>query len=240
MHLLLFIIACVTPQREARSETRTKLGTAYISEGNPTDAIMALEEATKLNPRNAAAWEKLGIAYYAKGATIKAEHAFQKAIKLAPEKAEIRNNYGLMLLNEKRIDEAIEHFNVALADLTYRNTAIVLNNLGQAYYQKKEYDSSIQVLTQCISRAPNLCQAKFNRGLTYRAMEEDALALSDFEEVIDLCGDTATGAYYQAAQIFIDRGDVPAGCSYYQTVIREAGKSKLGKNATKRHAEKCQ
>ena len=116
MTLFLFFLACVTPQRELRSDTRTKLGTAYISEGNPSDAIKALEEATKLNPRNAAAWEKLAIAYYAKGAVDRAEKAFQKAIRLEPEKAEIRNNYGLLLLNENRTQEAIEQFTIALAE----------------------------------------------------------------------------------------------------------------------------
>ena len=100
MTLFLFFIACVTPQRENRSDARTTLGTAYISEGNPSDAITALEEATKLNPRNSSAWEKLGIAYYAKGATEKAEKAFLRAIKLTPERAEVHNNYGLMLLND--------------------------------------------------------------------------------------------------------------------------------------------
>jgi len=236
----LLVTACVTPQRELRSETRTKLGTAYIAEGNPVDAISALEEAVQLNPRNAAAWEKLGIAYYAKGARDKAEKAFTKAIKLEPEKAEIHNNYGLMLLNENRVDDAIEHFNIALADITYRNTALVLNNLGQAYYQKAEYQSAVTILTQCIDRAPNLCQARFNRGLSYRAMDKTTLALSDFEEVIELCGDVATGAYYQAAEIFIAQGDIPAGCSYYQTVMREAGKSTLGEQASQRHTEECQ
>lgn len=239
MTLFLFFLACVTPQRELRSDTRTKLGTAYISEGNPSDAIKALEEATKLNPRNAAAWEKLAIAYYAKGAVDRAEKAFQKAIRLEPEKAEIRNNYGLLLLNENRTQESIEQFTIALADLNYRNTAIVLNNLGRAYYKNEEYENSVKVLTQCIKIAPNLCQARFNRGMSYRALNKNEMALSDFNEVIELCGDVATGAYYQAAEIFIAQGDVPAGCSYYQTVIREAGRSSLGEQASQRHAEEC-
>src|SRR6056300_109684 len=92
--------ACVTPQRVERSRTRTTLGAAYLSEGNPSDAITALEEATKLDPRNAEAWEKLGLAYSAKGAMPLAEKSFQKSVRLNPEKAEFRNNYGLMLMSQ--------------------------------------------------------------------------------------------------------------------------------------------
>ncbi len=239
MNWFLLSIACVTPQREDRSHSRTVLGTAYLSEGNPSDAITALEEATKLNPRNAVAWEKLGLAYYSKSATEKAHFAFAKAIRLEPAKAEIRNNYGLILLKEGKVDASIEEFEVALADLGYRNTALVLNNLGQAYYQNKNYEASIQSLNQAIDRAPNLCQARFNRAFSYQALEYNDLALQDFKEVITLCGDVATGSYYHAAQLMIEMGDVPGGCSYLQTTIREAGNSNLGQRAKTLAKEAC-
>ena len=232
-------LACVTPQRVERSATRTTLGTAYLSEGNPSDAIATLEEATKLNPRNADAWEKLALAYYAKSASDKAEKAFAKAIRLDPTKAEIRNNYGLMLLDMGQVEAAIEEFNIALADLTYRNTALVLNNLGQAYYQNKNYEASITALTQAIQRAPNLCQARFNRAFSYQALDQDDLALQDFEEVIELCGDVATGAYYHAAEVMFKMQDIPGACSHLRTVVRETGRSTLGRKAETLHNERC-
>jgi type IV pilus biogenesis/stability protein PilW len=240
MIALLIAIACVTPQRENRSQTRTTLGTAYLTEGNPSDAIIALEEATKLNPRNASAWEKLAIAYYARDAKEKAEKSFKKAIRLEPSKAEIHNNYGLMLMNENRVDEAIEQFTIALEDLTYRNTALVLNNLGQAYYQNHDYENSIQTLNQAIARAPNLCQSRFNRAMSYQALHNTEMALQDYALVIELCGDVATGAYYQAGLLMIQDGDYAGGCNYLQNTIREAGNSELSALAKKAVKEHCQ
>lgn len=239
MMYLLLAISCVTPQREARSQTRTRLGTAYLSENNPEDAIVALEEATTLNPKNSAAWEKLALAYYAKGAFEESEKSFKKAIKLEPEKAEIHNNYGLILLKEGHSDRAVEHFNIALSDLTYRNTALVLNNLGQAYYQQKDYEASVTVLSQAIARSPNLCQARFNRGLSYRSMEMNDLALNDFTEVIEICGNSAAGAYYQASLIMFDMGDVSSACRQLETVMHDAGRSELGTLAKAKHTENC-
>lgn len=240
MITIFFAIACVTPQRVERSQTRTTLGTAYLSEGNPSDAIKALEEATKLDPRNAEAWEKLGLAYSAKGASALAEKSFQKAIRYNPEKAEFRNNYGLLLMSQGRWDDAIVQFEIGLEDLSYRNTALILNNLGQAHYQNHSYEQSIQVLTQAINRAPNMCQARFNRGLSYNSLSKPDLALSDFLQVITLCGDVATGAYYQAGQIMIATGDVPGGCSYLQTTIRDAGTAPLGVQAQIKFNSLCQ
>ncbi len=239
MILISLFLACVTPQRVERSKTRTVLGTAYLSEGNPSDAIATLEEATKLNPRNGDAWEKLALAYYAKNATEKAEKAFEKAIRIDPTKAEYRNNHGLMLLDQGKVDQAIAEFNVALADLTYRNTALVLNNLGQAYYQNKDYEASITTLTQAINRAPNLCQARFNRAFSYQALDKHEMALQDFEEVITLCGDVATGAYYHAAEVLFALQDPVAACNNLRTVIREAGRSTLGRRAEAMHNEQC-
>ena len=233
------LTACVTPQRVERSATRTTLGTAYLSEGNPSDAITTLEEATKLNPRNAAAWEKLALAYYAKNASDKATEAFEKAIRLDPTRAEIRNNYGLMLLDMGQVQAAIDEFNVALADLSYRNTALVLNNLGQAYYQNEEYEASINVLTQAVQRAPNLCQARFNRAFSYQALDRYDLALQDFNEVIELCGDVATGAYYHAAELMFELQDTTGACNYLRTVVRETGRSTLGRRAESLHNDKC-
>ena len=240
MSLLLLLLACVTPQREERSKTRTTLGAAYLSEGNPSDAIVALEEAIHLNPRNPDAWEKLGMAYYAKSAVDKSNKAFGKAIRLDPTKAEYRNNYGLILLDQGRNQEAIEQFKIALEDLTYRNTALILNNLGQAYYREKDYEASVTTLSQAINRAPNLCQARFNRAFSYKELNQLDLALQDFEEVITLCGDVAIGAYYHAAEILFDLGDSVGACANLQTVLREAGKTPLLQEAKKLSSSNCQ
>ena len=94
-------------------------------------------------------------------------------------------------------------------------------------------------MSQAINRAPNLCQARFNRAFSYQALDRTELALQDLKEVITLCGDVATGAYYHAAQIMIELGDVPGGCSYLRTTIREAGSSELGQRATTLAKEAC-
>lgn len=234
------LLACVTPQRVERSSARTVLGAAYLSEGNPGDAIVALEEATKLNPRNESAWEKLAMAYYAQNATELSRKAFEKSVRLNPTKAEIRNSYGLMLLNEGDVEAAIEQFEIALADLTYRNSALILNNLGQAYYQNKQYESSVQVLSQAIGRAPNLCQAKFNRAFSYQELNRTDLALQDFQEVITQCGDVATGAYYHAATLMLELGDIAGGCNYLRTVVRESKIPSLTKQAQQSIQDFCQ
>ena len=232
------MLGCVTQQQIRRSQSRTQLGTAYLVEGNAPQAIRTLQEATKLNPRNAQAWEKLGLSYASQGAYDQAEDAFLRSLKIE-ERAETHNNFGLMLLAVKRYEDAIPHFEAASADITYRNIAISLNNLGQTYHMLGRNQEALRSLNNSIRRAPNLCQARFTRGIVHRSLTMQAKALSDFQEVIRLCGDSAFGAYYQAAELLIENEDMPAACSYLETIQREAPNTPLSAQAKVTHKEAC-
>jgi Tfp pilus assembly protein PilF len=241
MIFLLFSLfwGCVTQQQIRRSQSRTELGTAYLVEGNPSQAIRTLLEATQLNPRNAKAWEKLGLSYASQGANKRAEEAFLRSLKIE-KRAQTHNNFGLMLLSDNRHLEAIPHFEAAAADITYRNIAISLNNLGQTYHLLGRNQEALRSLSDAIRRAPNLCQARFLRGIVHRELKMTGKSLSDFQEVIRLCGDNAFGAYLQAAELLIETSDVPAACSYLETIQREVPNTPLSILAKQTHAQTCQ
>lgn len=236
---ILLFASCVTPQKQKRAESRIVLGSAYLKEGNISGAIGVLQQATQFNPRSAEAWEKLGLAYYAQNEPEFAETAFKKSLRISPSRAETNNNYALILLDQQRYDEAIVHFKLATKDLSYRNTAMVLSNLGRTQHLNNQLQDALDTLNYAIRRAPNLCIARFNRGLVFKELSQDIAALEDFKVVIKLCGESATGAYYQAA-LLMHPNDAPAACAYLQTVITESLGSSLAVQATQSHNELCQ
>lgn len=211
---LLAASGCVTLQRQEAAQARAELGAAYLREGNAAAALEVLREAVEKDPRNWEAWQRLGLAYWAQGDLEQSEKAFVRSVKLVPESAEVNNNYGLMLMAQGRNQEAIERFRAARKDLIYRKPALVLNNLGHALYLEGQYDEALAVLGQAIERSPELCNAHFHRALVYEAMGRLDGALSSFEKVVELCGDTAPGAYFHAGKLLIARGDLGAGCTY--------------------------
>src|SRR6185436_11991771 len=148
--VVLASISCVSTASQRKAQAQTDLGAAYLREGSLPDAVMALERAVKDDPRNWDAWQKLGIAYGASRAEDKALDAFDKALDIAPKSGEVNANYGTYLMKLGKVDAAIERFEVAKADLTYRNTANVLNNLGIALYAKGSHDEAIVVLSDAI------------------------------------------------------------------------------------------
>jgi len=229
---------CVSQKRVERAEARVDLGSAYLREGNAPGALQVLRDATDIDPRSWNAWNKLGLAYMAQSAYESAESCFKRALRLDPN-AEVRNNYGYLLLRTGDLDGAIAQFEIALTDLTYRKPAVVLSNLGQALHRAGRYEEAVLRLSAAIERAPNVCQARFNRGLSYAALGTRDRALEDFEVVINLCGDSASGAYYQAARLLVEMDDRTGACSYLKVVMSDANRSNLGDAASDLHARVC-
>lgn len=216
---LLVWCACVTPTRQKQAQARADLGAAYLREGNAAAALEVLQDAVRKDPRNWLAWDHLGLALWAQGDIEGSEKAFQRGLRLAPDKAEINNNYGLMLMEQGRYDEAVERFQQARKDLEYRKPALLLTNLGNAYYHLGRYDDALEVLDEAIRRTPALCNAHFERAMVYEALGRLDAALASYEKSVELCGDVAPGASYQAARLLLEKGDRQAACAYLAGIL---------------------
>ena len=209
---------CVGAKRDARSAVRTDLARAYLSEGNTEAAIGVLREAIKLNRRNTMAWNHMGVALMQKNRFDEAEDALKRAVRLGGEQAEPHVNYGLLLMRMERFPDAITQFELALEDLTYRNQALILNNLGWAHYHAGRLNDAERHLSDAVRRAPNLCPAHYNLGVVRKAQGKADAALQTFEAAIGICGVTASGAYLEAARILLDRGFNDRGLAYLRLV----------------------
>lgn len=231
---------CVSVKHQEMASSRARLGQAYLREQNPASAVLILEEAVELDRYNHDAWQTLALAYMSQGSIDDAEQAFQRALSLAEDSAEIHNNYGLLLMQLERRDEAISHFETALADITYRSPALAMSNLGYALYLEARHEEALSYLTEALRRAPLLCQAQFNRGLVYRAQDQMDLALADFQDTIEQCGMDLGGAYLQAAEVMLAQGDVYGGCVYLDEVAAADPHSSLGRQAREIRARSCQ
>ena len=230
---------CISAARQDSAGAQVRLGAAFLQEGNAPDAVRALQEATRLDRRNWNAWNKLALAYFKQGAPDLAEEAFQKSLDLVPGNAEVNNNYGYMLVRMGRHEDALPLFEAAMSDLTYRKPSLVLSNWGHALYMLERYEEAEQKLDQAVARAPNLCQARFNRGLVREARDEKGRALDDFEAVIQLCGDSAAGAYYRAGRVLLELDDKRGACTYLRTAAQNGAQSDLGDAAADLHAREC-
>jgi len=231
------VTGCVGQKRQAKAQARVELGSAYLKEGTTELAIATLSEATELDPRNVDAWDRLALAYMKRGALDEAESSFKTALNLSPESAQVNLNYSYLLINTDRAAEAIGALEMALKDLTYRQPAKILNNLGYACLLDGQVVRAILHLREAVIRSPNDCQAWFNLGVAQEANSLSDDAVESFDRVIMICPEDAQGSYFKAAELLVSQEKQEDGIHYMQQSCLADPGSDLGRLAMARLEE---
>jgi serine/threonine protein kinase/tetratricopeptide (TPR) repeat protein len=145
------------------------LGSALASQGLWDEAITSLDEALRLQPDLAPARASLGLAWWRKAnagnwaeAWGKAEAAYREAIRCKPNFAEAHNLLGVLLMNTKRLDEALTQFTEA-AQLN-PNLPQPRFFLGLTLLRKNQLEESIPAFREALRCDPDSPQFKAGLG----------------------------------------------------------------------------
>jgi arylsulfatase A-like enzyme/Flp pilus assembly protein TadD len=96
-------------------EPHNHLGILEAGRGRLAEALRAFETATTLDPNNAKAWNNRANALRALGRGSEAEDAYHKAAERAPRDPDPPNGLGVLAVQAGRLDEAVAHFEKAVA-----------------------------------------------------------------------------------------------------------------------------
>ncbi|MDR2061173.1 MAG: type IV pilus biogenesis/stability protein PilW, partial [Acinetobacter sp.] len=161
---LLGLTACQTPSTtlkkdpEKAVQVRTQLAAEYIRTRDLDSAKRSLDQALKLNSRDANANMMMGILLQQEGSAAnmeKAESYFKRAISSEPDNAQARNNYGTYLYQQQRYNEAIEQFTRAGATLGYDQRFQSLENLGRIYLKLGDVANAEKAFKQALQANRN-------------------------------------------------------------------------------------
>jgi len=143
--LAILISSCTNPQSyETDLEVGDgkylyELGISYLNSGNNAMAIRYLEEALKSYDKPEG-YNALALAYQFAGEFAKAEGIFRLGIDKYPDYPELLTNYGILLANQKKFNEAIKYFEKDINNPTYSGKEKVYYNLGMVYLQLGKED----------------------------------------------------------------------------------------------------
>ena len=147
------------------AEARFNSGLTHLRDGRPKLALAEFQGAIKQDPKNPYFHKGLGLAY----ATLKrfgdAADAFRKALELNPYSTDVRNDLGMALVLSGKRQEGKAEFLAAFNDPTNPTPEISARNLGQAYFEEKNY-----------AEAANWFRSSLNRNKEY---PDAYLGLSD-------------------------------------------------------------
>ena len=144
-----------------------RAGNAFFKAGDEDNAIQEYRKALELNPNNAEAHLKLGFLFY----NVKQMHKegtehYYKAFQLNPNDPRILHDLGMVLLHQRKLDEAIEYLSEALQrmpnGLDMQYSAVNMHyNLGRALLYKAQSEDAAAYLSEAVSLEPNHAQAHY-------------------------------------------------------------------------------
>ena len=103
------------------------------------------------------------------------------------------NNLGLLLKDQGRIEEAMEHYHKALQ--INPNAAITLDDLGMALIAKGQFDEAIENFRQAIQINPNYAAALDNLGIALAAKGRFDEAIENYYKAIQINPNSAPALY---------------------------------------------
>ncbi|MEE4249189.1 MAG: type IV pilus biogenesis/stability protein PilW [Alcanivoracaceae bacterium] len=120
------------PNADMAVSRRISAGFEYLQMGQPSEARRHISRALEHDSRSPEAHNAMALLYRYEGDQERAEEHFRKSIRYNRDFSLARNNYGVMLLSQRRYKEALEQFSIAADDPSYDNRAIAFENKGRA------------------------------------------------------------------------------------------------------------
>ena len=167
-----------------------------------------------------------GLGYYKSGDYQTSREYFERALKLDSRNKEVKNNYGMALIQLKENDLALLQFSDVINDEATSTKALRLNKFayrgqGIAYMQKLEFEQALNCFTKALSID---VESKWNVDITYykaNALEclgKTAEAIEAYTAVLQM-DDENVAAYCARGNLFRESGDADQAVRDYEKVM---------------------
>ncbi len=158
------------------------------------NALAHAQKAVELNDGNADASHLIALIYLDFCASSKvvedcrlseAEKATRQALKARPDFREAQNTLGVILINEKRYDEAVAVLDPLAHDMLYQMPWDAWGNLGLAYLEKGKLEDAVSALKRSINAEPRYCVGNYRLGLALEKKGDLDAARQAFSQAVE-------------------------------------------------------
>lgn len=170
------VTASDEPDAVKRGHARMELAAAYFGRGQMTTALDQIKLSIQADPTSSPAFNLRGLIYANLGDQALAEESFRRALQLNPRDADVMQNFGWYLCQQKRYSEANTLFNQALAGSNYRDAPRTLLTQGVCQARAGQLAEAEATLSRSHELDPanpavavNLSEVLYRRGEFERA-----------------------------------------------------------------------
>ena len=153
------------------AEANTRLGVAYMQDGNYDKALAKLKRARDADPEYPMVHNMLGVLYQRLGEYDKAEDSFEDGLDLSPKDPDLLNNYGQFLCSRDRYEDAEDAFLKARNNPLNENPARALTNAGTCALRNNDKDKAEQYYREALELNPRqalaliqMADIQYNKG----------------------------------------------------------------------------
>jgi len=155
--LLAAVLSAASPaparaQSSPEAEMRFSTGVMHLREGRVDLALEEFKKAVKEDDKNPYFQKGLGLAYSAKRQWKPAIEAFRRALELNPYYVDVRNDLAAALIGSGDREAGKKEFLAAFSDPMNPTPEISARNLGQAYYEEKNYPEALNWYRTSVGR----------------------------------------------------------------------------------------
>lgn len=173
------------------------------------EAIRSYQKSVTLDPDNINAWNRIGHLERRRGQYDQAEVAYKNVTRLSNSKSRTEAvslaNFGLLYQSQKKFDDAIKSFQLALNINTELENAsgIASNseNLASLYRNQKTYDKAEQFyqkalgIYQSAKQTAKRVEIHSALGSLYQTQQQTELALAEYENALGLNEETPNNRF---------------------------------------------
>jgi type IV pilus assembly protein PilF len=182
------------PETDAKARAEYDLARESFEAGRLREALAHIEASLAIDDANADV-HYLGavvlLAFCAADETSsdcrfqEAERHVRAALEAAPEMRDGKNVLGVVLIHEKKYDEAVAVLKPLAEDIIYASPEKAWGNLGWAYLLRGNTDEAIDALRRALAAQPRFCVGNYRLGLAFEKKGELALAQEVFTKALE-------------------------------------------------------
>ena len=218
----LSLVSCaslMTNDRELeKSRLHLQLAADRLNERDYNKALEATQEALRLDPSSAAAYNHLALIYMETKRFPKSEEAFLNALKLQAEYPEVWNNLGVLYNRQEKYKQAIGYFEKAVASEKYLTPENAYTNLGYAYYKLNDLSRAKLYHTKALDIAPQFCLASKNLGDVYAKEKKYPKAAENFQKAATHCP-LFQESHYKLGLVMMKMGQKKTAKAHFEKLI---------------------
>jgi tetratricopeptide (TPR) repeat protein len=151
-----------------------------------------------------------------------AEYAFREALRRDSNLGIARNYLGNILLQENRLDVAVQEYAEAIR--LNPNYGEAYYNLGLALHQQGQREAAITAYRQSLVINPTMAVAQYNLGLALYEQGQIPEAIAAYQQAINLNG-TNANAYFNLAIALQQQGQLQEAIAAYKQLLQQLGQS---------------